>query len=229
MLLNMKLLLLALLFISVNVYGEQWFAPVQIQNRNDVRQLKLTEIGEYGIRRKARPGVPSHLHTGIDIKRPNNNYESEPVLPACPGKIISIRYDGPFAQIIIEHNGLWTVYEHIADIKCRVGEAVDPQLPIARFFNKNELDKYGWKFDHFHFEVMKANPIPVAHTKVHPDRFFNTYALLCYEESSLAERYFNPLDFIHRQQNLDVKPGICNRTRNSSNNAGLFLPKKAQP
>ncbi|OGS36696.1 MAG: hypothetical protein A2293_11495 [Elusimicrobia bacterium RIFOXYB2_FULL_49_7] len=196
----MKLLFFLLLFISSVAYSDDWFAPVRIHNRKDAGQLKLTEIGAYGIRRKARPGIPSHLHTGIDIKRPGKNYENEPVLPACMGKVISIRDDGPFAQVIIEHNGLWTVYEHVADIKCKLGEIAHPQVPIARFFNTNELNKYGWKFDHFHFEIMKARPVHIQHSDIHPDRFYATYALLCYDENSLRERYLNPLEFFNGQR-----------------------------
>lgn len=77
--------------------------PINVSNRISLGELSLTEIGAFGLRRKARPNVKSHLHTGIDIKRPDNNYMNNPIFPIAPGVVISKRDDGPFAQLIVEH------------------------------------------------------------------------------------------------------------------------------
>jgi hypothetical protein len=50
------------------------------------------------------------------------------------GIVISVRQDGPYAQLIIEHGSsqkFWTVYEHVAGIKVRLNEQVTPYLPIV--------------------------------------------------------------------------------------------------
>ena len=177
-----------------------WFLPINTANRQSWEQVELTEIGRFGLMRKARPRVPAHLHTGIDIKRPNMNYNNEPIFPAAKGRVISYRDDGPYAQIIIEHtfsnsNPIWTVYEHVAGINVKLGENVDPDTRIARFMNKDELNQYGWQFDHIHFEVMRVKPIPLKPDKKRPFRHYGTYCLVCYHPFQLARRYYNPFDF----------------------------------
>jgi len=178
----------------------EWYLPFNAKNRQSWEEVRLTNIGEFGLTRKARPTVPEHLHTGIDFKRPTDNYVDAPVYPAAIGKVISMRDDGPYAQIIIEHNmqnqKVWTVYEHIAGINVEYGQFVKPEYPIARYMNKAELDQYGWQFDHFHFEIMKKKPRPVAPDKKRPFRFFFTYCLVCYNRLVLDKRYYSPKEFL---------------------------------
>lgn len=107
--------------IPVNAATEGWYLPIGVTDRQSTDGIELTAIGTFGKMRKARPGIPAHHHTGVDFKRPNNNYTDEPIYPAAKGKVISMRDDGPYAQIIIEHTmadsvKLWTVYEHVAGI-----------------------------------------------------------------------------------------------------------------
>ena len=181
----------------------EWYLPFNAENRQSWKEVRLTKIGKFGLTRKARPSVPEHLHTGIDFKRPTNNYVDEPVYPAAISKVISLRDDGPYAQIIIEHNmenqKVWTVYEHIAGINIEYGQFVNPEYPIARYMSKEELDKYGWQFDHFHFEIMKVKPKPVRPDINRPFRFFFTYCLICYDQSDLGKRYYYPKDFLQNQ------------------------------
>jgi hypothetical protein len=115
-----------------------------------------------------------------------------------------MRDDGPFAQIIVEHrlphgDPVWTVYEHIAGITVTVGEIVSPHEPIARFMNRKELDRYGWQFDHVHFEVLKVRPRAFNPTEKTPLRFFSTYSLECYTESDLEYYYYDPIAFLEAQ------------------------------
>jgi hypothetical protein len=178
-----------------------WLLPIAVENRTTWASVQLTHIGSYGLSRKARPGIPAHLHTGVDIKRPRKNYEDEPVLPAAQGTVISMRDDGPFAQIIIEHrlpygDPVWTVYEHIAGIRVTVGDIVLPHETIARFMNRQELDRYGWQFDHVHFEVLKVRPAALKPTDKTPLRFFSTYSLSCYTASDLEKYYYDPISFM---------------------------------
>ena len=190
--------LLFILFIFSDL-GFEYSLPVNTSDRNSINLLELSEIGEFGLLRKERPRVPAHLHTGIDIKRPTQNYQSEPIFPIFEGVVISKRRDGPYAQLIIEHGNehkFWTVYEHIAGIKVNLYDDVSPQTPIARFMDKNELNRYGWQFDHFHFEILKAQPIKLKPDRSKPERLFASYTLMCYTKDDLDKYFYNPLDFL---------------------------------
>ncbi|MBI2968240.1 MAG: M23 family metallopeptidase [Bacteroidetes bacterium] len=178
----------------------EWLLPVNLINRQSLIEIRLTEIGTFGIKRKARPTVPSHLHTGIDIRRPNDRYDDEPVFAASGGTVISVRTDGPFAQVIIEHAGergnkIWTVYEHLAGISCFPGDWVTSNSKIGRFMNKEELDRYGWKFNHLHFEILKQEPRQLKNDFKNPHRKFGVYNLECYTYENLDKYYFDPFEF----------------------------------
>jgi murein DD-endopeptidase MepM/ murein hydrolase activator NlpD len=182
----------------------EWYVPINTENRQSLENVQLSSIGLFGLARQARPSIPAHLHTGIDFKRPNPNYIDEPVFPAAKGTVISLRDDGPYAQIIIQHSlenstSIWTVYEHIAGIRTKLNESVDPHHPIARFMTRNELNKYGWQFDHIHFEVMRVKPIPRQPDKTKPSLYYGTYGLVCYTQTDLDERYYHPLDYLKQK------------------------------
>ncbi len=191
-----------LFLLSIVVYSQEsvWKIPISIENRHSIKSVKLTKIGQFGLLRKDRPSVPAHLHTGIDIKRPQNNYDCEPVYPASMGIVVSIRDDGPFAQIILVHNvsvgqKVWTVYEHVAKIQVEIGDSVETDTQIACFMSNAELDKYGWQFDHIHFEILKKRPLPIVPTKKHPQRLFTPFSLHCFNQEDLDRCYYNPTHF----------------------------------
>lgn len=190
-------LLILLILLSPSAKSH-YCLPVHTKNRNSTSSLVLSDIGDFGLLRKARPRVPAHYHTGIDIKRPVNNYNNEPIFPISEGIVISKRQDGPYAQLIIEHRNpeCWTVYEHVAGIKVKLNDHVNPDSPIARFMNKTELDKYGWQFDHFHLEILKIRPIRVKQDQKNPDRKFSSYTLVCYTREELNKYFYNPIDFL---------------------------------
>lgn len=175
--------------------------PIGQPNQISVQEIELTEIGAFGLLRKARPGIPAHLHTGIDIKPPNDNYlTDEYIYPIAKGVIISKRSDGPFAQIVIEHETeneiYWSLYEHINDIQVDLFQPVDIDQPLARFFKVSELDEIGWQFNHFHFEILKKRPIQLKPDHRNPERLFNSYTLICYTQSELNEHFYDPLEFL---------------------------------
>lgn len=176
------------------------YLPINNPDRKDVSQIQLTAIGQFGIMRKARPNIPAHYHTGIDIKRPGSNYDLEPIFPIARGIIISKRTDGPYANLMLEHeiNGakFWSLYEHIAGICVNTGDTVGPLSPVARFMTKAELNKYGWQFDHFHLEILRVKPMQLKPSKSYPERFYSSYSLVCYTKKDLEKYYYNPLDFL---------------------------------
>ncbi|MEQ8417366.1 MAG: M23 family metallopeptidase [Imperialibacter sp.] len=178
----------------------EFLSPVNTANRRMVSQITLTDIGEFGLMRKERPGIPAHYHTGIDIKRPTRNYFDEPIFPVKDGLVISKRTDGPYAQLIIEHQdgtgNFWTLYEHIAGVEVELYQPVAPDRPIARFMNKKELDEYGWQFDHFHFEVLKTRPLALKPDSTKPERHFSSYTLTCYTRDDLRKYFHHPMEFL---------------------------------
>ncbi|MFN8334799.1 MAG: M23 family metallopeptidase [Cyclobacteriaceae bacterium] len=192
-------------FVLVSVFSIEIFLPIRTDDRKTIERVELTEIGKFAIPRRARPTVPAHLHTGIDIKRPHQNYVNEPIFAVAEGTVISKRDDGAYAQLIIEHQvgklRFWTVYEHIAGLNVSVHDWVTPARPIARFMNKEELNKYGWQFDHFHFEILKVAPIPLKFDPAKPQRLFNSYSLVCYSKSDLDKYFYDPLTFLRKQFN----------------------------
>jgi murein DD-endopeptidase MepM/ murein hydrolase activator NlpD len=191
------------LILTLPVFSEDgdWLLPVLATDRKAWNAVQLTRIGFFGIKRKARPGIPAHLHTGIDIKRPRRNYNDEPVYAASGGIVISVRRDGPYAQVIIEHilpqgEKVWTVYEHIAGVTVAPGNAVSAFTTIGRFMTKKELDKFGWQFDHVHFEILKHRPRALKPAAKTPHRLYGTYSLECYTLTDLEKYYHNPIDFV---------------------------------
>lgn len=196
-------LFIVLILFQLLIPNNKLHLPVNTNGRTEVSNIELTPIGKFGLLRKARPHIPAHLHTGIDIKRPGKNYSSEAVFPISEGVVISKRTDGPYANLIIEHdyNGskFWTCYEHIAGIFVNPGDRVDPQKPIARFMNKEELNTHGWQFDHVHFEILKVKPVPLRHNPSQPGRLFNSYTLSCYTDAELEKFYYDPLNFFKEE------------------------------
>ncbi len=184
---------------ALTAYASDISLPIITDNILSIDNVGLTEIGQFGVWRKDRPGVPGHFHTGIDIIRPSENYDDEPVLSAAKGIVISRRDDGPYAQIIIEHrigsDAFWTVYEHIAGIQVSVDDKVESGMIIARFMNRDELNRHGWQFDHFHFEVLKIRPLELAPDPGKPERRYKSYSLQCLTGEDLNKYFYNPVDF----------------------------------
>jgi murein DD-endopeptidase MepM/ murein hydrolase activator NlpD len=191
--------LLILLFISGPLLS-QWYIPASYSDITEISNIKLTAIGHFGLLRKERPNVPAHYHTGIDIVRPKPNYYHEPIFPSLSGEVVSIIDDGPFSQIIVKHfyNGrnYWSVYEHL-HVKLRnIGITVNPYDTLGYFFNIDELNRYGWQFDHFHFEINKIEPQLIKPTAKNPKRVYRTFAINCYTKEELDQRLENPLEFL---------------------------------
>ncbi len=181
------------------------FLPIHTKDRHSLSQLELTSIGAFGVKRKARKDIPSHYHTGVDIKRPDGNYDNDPIYPIAKGIVISKRTDGPYAQLIIEHEldnkKFWSLYEHIAGVCVDINSDVQPEAPMARFMNKGELDRYGWQFDHFHLEIIKIKPTSLKPTFTNPDRFYNSYSLICYSVDELEKYFIDPIIFFQTYWN----------------------------
>ncbi len=197
-----KNILFLILLISSLSKAQEIKLPINVRDRKSLAELHLSEIGEFGLLRKERSNIPAHFHTGIDILRPGINYENNPIFPITEGIVISKRDDGPYAQIIIEHhqNGttFWSLYEHIAGITVTIHDEVNASSPIARFMNRNELNTYGWQFDHFHLEILKIAPKRLQPSPTNPTRFFNSFTLVCFTRDDLEKYFYTPIPFFER-------------------------------
>ena len=200
----MSYIILILFVLHVQTTGiREIYLPIDSDDQSPASSLQLTDIGQFGLLRTARLKIPAHYHTGIDIKRPSNNYKNEFIYPIAPGKVISKRSDGAYAQLIIEHSDyekmFWTVYEHIAGIMVAVNDSVFPAIPVARFMNEGELNQYGWQFDHLHFEILKVKPIPLKSNIKTPERYYAPYSLICFTKQDLYKYYYNPIEFLFKK------------------------------
>lgn len=193
---------LVLFAITSCTQPEPFLAPVALTDRSEISAIKLSSIGDFGLPRVERLDVPAHLHTGIDISRPSNHYQHDPIYPITSGQVISKRTDGPYAQLILEHqlesDTFWTLYEHVAEILVDINQVVSSDTEIARFFNKKELNQYGWQFDHFHFEILKHPPVPIKPPTHLPQRRFMSYTLHCMDEETLLKYFHDPLSFLKK-------------------------------
>jgi hypothetical protein len=191
---------LLILFITVSLHG-QWYFPANYLRITDPYKIKLTEIGGFGLLRKARPGIPGHYHTGIDIMRPDNEYNKQPVFPARDGVVVSIFDKGPYSQIIIKHTDMnrsyWTVYEHLHVRVNKFNIPVTPFDTIGYFFSKEELNRYGWQFNHFHFEILKLEPPKIKPSEINYLRYYKTFGIVCFSREELITRQENPLEFLY--------------------------------
>ncbi len=202
--LHLGCMLLLLFQISI-LSSSEIYLPIDVPDRKEPGHIIITEIGAFGVWRVDRPGIPGHFHTGIDIKRPADNYSDENIFPISDGIVISMRDDGPYAQLILEHvvdgRKIWSLYEHISGIQVQVGDSVRYDSAIARFMNREELNTYGWQFNHFHFEIIKIRPMTLKVTHENPQRFFNSYTLICHKAADLQKYFYNPLDYLF--QNME--------------------------
>ncbi|MFH0920973.1 MAG: M23 family metallopeptidase [Fibrobacterota bacterium] len=192
------------LFFAVGVASCcDWLLPVDVPDRKDTAAIRITPIGAFGNPRKARLGVPAHYHSGYDIARVGSVDADAPVFAASCGKVVSMREDGPFAQIILYHpdDHVWTVYEHVSGILVHVGQDVTEKTPLARIMNRKELNRYGWHFNHLHFEVLRCEPRRMQSSAGLSERFYRTYGTECSTLMKLHEKYLDPLSFLKMQWN----------------------------
>lgn len=194
-----KISILVQLLITIPLYA-QWYIPANYRNIADPQKLQLTKIGAFGLLRKARPTVPAHYHTGIDIVRPDSQNNRQPIFPAKEGIVVSIYDNGPFSQVVIKHTdnnkNYWTVYEHLHVRISNVSKSVTPFDTIGYFFSKDELNRYGWQFNHVHFEILKVEPPKLTSASINSLRNYKTFGVLCFTREELYMRQENPLEFL---------------------------------
>ena len=132
-----------------------------------------------------------HLHTGVDLV---NRGPGEEVFPAATGKVVSIYAKEPNRGVMIEHQLLtgetvWTVYVHVTKIMINLGEVVSCDSIIAHLMNADQLNKYGWEYNHLHFEVLKK-------PRIARDGKYLSYSTKCRTTKEVKRHFYDPIEFL---------------------------------
>ena len=124
------------------------------------------------------------------------------VLAASAGKVVSIYAQEPHRAIMIEHflpeKKVYTVYAHITNIQVEIGDKVDINSYIANLMNAEQLDRYGWEFNHLHFEILKT-------TRLGEDGKLLSYSTRCKTKKEIYRRYYDPILFFRHAWSLERK------------------------
>jgi murein DD-endopeptidase MepM/ murein hydrolase activator NlpD len=134
----------------------EFFSPFLETDRKSLPLIRRRLSGRYGdYRRSYKPG---HLHAGIDLR---GDFE-ETVYPVGRGFVHLVFRDFPHKSVVVKHrlsdgNILYSMYVHLEGIRVEEGDAVTEKTPLARLFNREELDKADFgTANHLHLEIRKS-------------------------------------------------------------------------
>jgi murein DD-endopeptidase MepM/ murein hydrolase activator NlpD len=134
----------------------EFFSPYLETDRKSLRLLRRRLCGRYGdYRRSYKPG---HLHAGIDLR---GDFE-ETVYPVGRGFVHLVFRDFPHKTVAIRHrlpdgSIFYSMYVHVEDIRVEEGDAVTEKTPLARLFNREELEQADFgNANHLHLEIRKS-------------------------------------------------------------------------
>lgn len=141
---------------ETNRVCDDFFSPFIETNRQSLSLIEKRITGIYGeYRRSYKPG---HFHAGLDLKADFN----ESVYTIGFGWIVQIFRQFPHQSVVVEHHLpdgdiLYSMYVHIRDIQVQVGDWVDEEVPLARLFNAQELERADFRTpNHLHLEIRKT-------------------------------------------------------------------------
>ena len=120
--------------------GRSWAGPVRGVLSHPLPGARIT--GGYGHRTHPIYRRPQH-HTGVDFAGGST------AMAAADGRVIEVRERvGYGLTVVVDHNGMSTVYSHLARVAVRSGEAVRQGQAIGT------VGRSGFATgDHLHFEV----------------------------------------------------------------------------
>ena len=191
-----KIFFLTAIFFSVHVFaGEilpianEWKLPLSISPRKGLNALYRLKNAGFLDKRFG------HLHTGIDLINPRGG-PGEKVYAAASGRIVSIYAKEPHLSVMIRHRlpskeTIWTVYVHVTKVKVKVGDLVSNDTIIAHLMDKSQLNKYGWEFNHLHFEVLKYPRMSEAGQ-------YLSFSARCKTKKEVEEHFYNPVTFLQK-------------------------------
>ena len=134
--------------------------------------------------------------------KPNQNTGAK-VYAASNGKVVSIYAREPNRSIMIRHTLstgaiVHSIYAHITNIHVSVGDMVDSDTVIAHLMNAEQLNRYGWFFNHVHFEILKAEP------RVGETGKLLSYSVECRTEKQAKQHFYDPIAFLREQWQIEA-------------------------
>ena len=170
----------------------EWRLPLKTTSRKDLSAIRWDPNGQFMARRY------KHLHTGIDLM---NQGAGEAVYAASCGKVVSLYATEPNKAVMIQHHLpsgqiVWTVYVHVTRIKVQVGDVVTSKTVIAHLMNENQLDKYGWTFNHLHFEILKR-------PRKNKAGKYLSYSTKCKTKEEVRMHFLDPIGFLEKAWALE--------------------------
>lgn len=174
-----------------------WRIPLGAENRKSFNSIKWEKDAHF-----MSPRIGGHLHTGIDLMKSIHNVGAK-IYAASNGRVVSIYAREPHKAVMVMHQlasgeTIYSVYVHITDIQVSIGETVDSNTFIARLMNAEQLNKYGWEFNHVHFEILRGKP------RIETPGKYLSYSVLCNTQEEVNKHFYNPVSFFHRMWNLET-------------------------
>ena len=191
-----KISFLTATFLSIHVFaGEilpianEWNLPLSISPRKGLNAMSRLKNAGFLDKRV------EHLHTGIDLINPRDGSGGK-VYAAASGKIVSIYAKEPHFSIMIRHRlpseeTIWTVYVHVTKVKVKEGDLVSNDTIIAHLMDKSQLKKYGWEFNHLHFEVLK-------YPRISETGKYLSFSTECKTKKEVEKHFYNPVTFLQK-------------------------------
>ena len=173
-----------------------WRIPLGTKNRGDFSSIKWEKDAKF-----MSPRIGGHLHTGIDLMKYNRNSEAK-VYAASNGRVVSIYATEPNRSLMVMHKLetgeiIYSVYVHITDIQVSIGEIVDCNTIVGRLMNAEQLNKYGWEFNHIHFEILKSKP------RIEDPGKYLSYSVLCKTPKEVDAHFYNPVTFFQKMWKIE--------------------------
>jgi murein DD-endopeptidase MepM/ murein hydrolase activator NlpD len=178
---------------------DEWLLPLDTGNRLDWSTIVFESDAHFKALRRTGRYRGTRLHTGLDLQNGGRmgtlGGPGEMVYAIAAGEVVKISGSLPNKRMVISHQlpdclTVWSSYLHIADPRVREGEQVTPQTVIARRLNTAELRRYGWGYNHLHFEIFKKLPVP-------RNNHYTWMSQFCYTSGQVDRYFFNPYDFLN--------------------------------
>ncbi len=143
----------------------------------------------YGMRAGRRSGRPT-FHAGADFAAPIGT----PVVAPRAGRVIRVVHDaartagfrgyGNAVVLFHPHDGCWTLYAHLAELRAREGQQVVAGAPIGTI-GATSNGRFRAMGPHLHFEVRRARgdggppfPGPYRVNNVDPERWLASFGIV---------------------------------------------------
>lgn len=199
---NRKISFIVLIFLSLNsiaanypLLSYYWKLPLRTDSRKDLKSVFWEHDAHFLAKRKG-----GHFHTGIDIMNPKGGL-CEKIFAASRGEVVSIYTIEPNRGVMIKHilpsrETVYSVYVHVTNVQVKIGDIVTSDTVIATLMDKQQLNNFGWEYNHLHFEILKK-PRTCEIGKI------LSYSTKCRTIKEVEKHFYNPIDFLQSMWNSE--------------------------